>query len=103
MDQLEVCRSLEGEIVVSGALAAESFQQFETAVSKPDAERTTRVDLSACTFLDSSGVTALLRLNSQLADTGEQLALVNPSRPCRRVIEICGLLDVFAIVESDDR
>lgn len=101
MDQLEVRRTLSGEVAVSGALAAESFHQFESAVSKPNEQRTTCVDLSACTFLDSSGVTALLRLNSRLAEDGDRLALVNPSRPCRRVIEICGLLDVFAIVERN--
>jgi anti-sigma B factor antagonist len=57
------------------------------------------VDLSGVTFFDSSAVSALLWANRQAPDYGAELVVVNPSRPCRSVIEILGL-DQFLKIEG---
>jgi anti-sigma B factor antagonist len=57
------------------------------------------VDLSAVTFLDSSGVNALIEAHRKFEDTDVTLVLVNPSPPCRRVFEITGIAQIFEIVD----
>jgi anti-anti-sigma factor len=50
------------------------------------------LDLGGVTFLDSSGVRALIRLRQR---HGERLRLGELSAPVRRVLEIAGLLRPF--------
>ena len=50
------------------------------------------LDLGGVTFLDSSGVRALIRLRQR---HGERLRLGELSAPVRRVLEITGLLQPF--------
>lgn len=56
------------------------------------------LDLSATTFLDSSGLRAILTLHRRMEndDRGE-LALGNPSDPVLRLLEITGLTEHFTI------
>jgi anti-sigma B factor antagonist len=49
------------------------------------------VDLSGCTFLDSSALRALVRAQRRGAEKGGRLVLVAPSQPARRVIEMATL------------
>ncbi len=57
------------------------------------------VDLSAVTFLDSSGLNALVAARRSLEDTDTSLVLLSPSPICRRVFEITGIDDVFEVVD----
>lgn len=61
------------------------------------------VDLSGVTFLDSSGLGALLRAQRELGERGIGLRVVTPAdSPVRRVFEITQLVDPLAVVESLD-
>ena len=51
------------------------------------------VDLSAVSFLDSSGIAALINARSQLDAAGGNLTLRNPKGLIRRALEIIGLAD----------
>jgi anti-sigma B factor antagonist len=53
------------------------------------------VDLAGVTFLDASGVRALLMSQTAAAEVGCRLTLIKPSRMARRVLEIVGLLETF--------
>ncbi|MBJ7455518.1 MAG: STAS domain-containing protein [Thermoleophilia bacterium] len=56
------------------------------------------VDLSEVTLIDSSGLSALLSLANRCARSGPvPFGLVCPRRRLRRVFEITGLRDAFAI------
>lgn len=55
------------------------------------------VDASNLSFLDSSGVAALIRLSQKTAETGGSLTVTSPSRIVRRVLGAVGLLDHFGI------
>jgi len=58
------------------------------------------VDLTDLTFLDSSGVGALVAQRQRLAEHGSRLRLFGLQAPVRRTLEILGLADEFT---GDDR
>jgi anti-anti-sigma factor len=55
------------------------------------------VDLTDVTFIDSSGLQVLLRARALLGREDRALALVCPHGPVRRVFELAGVSDVFAL------
>jgi anti-sigma B factor antagonist len=86
-------------LAVRGEVDLSSAGRFalELASLVADEGGTARVDLSAVTFIDSSGVRELLAANRQAEATGTQLLLANPSAACRRVLEISGVWSEFVI------
>jgi anti-sigma B factor antagonist len=58
------------------------------------------VDLTDVSFLDSSGLHALLRARAVLAREDRPLALLIPPGPARRVLDLAGTLDTFAAYSS---
>ena len=55
------------------------------------------LDLSGVTFLDSSGLHALLRARAFLAREDRPLVLVCPPGPARRVLDLASVLDTFVV------
>jgi len=55
------------------------------------------LDLSGVTFLDSSGLHALLRARAYLAREDRSLVLVCPNGPARRVLDLASVLDTFVV------
>jgi anti-sigma B factor antagonist len=53
------------------------------------------IDLSACTFLDCSGIRVLVAAHSTAQASGHQMWARHPQHLVRRVLELTGLLDVF--------
>jgi anti-anti-sigma factor len=53
------------------------------------------VDLAAVTFIDSSGLAALVHGFKQAAKDGASLIVVDPQPMVRRILEITGLLRVL--------
>ncbi|MGW0390412.1 STAS domain-containing protein [Streptomyces sp. NPDC003042] len=58
------------------------------------------VDLSGLTFCDSSGLNALLRARIVAEDRGRTLRLAAPTRQFRRLLEVTGTENLFAIDET---
>ena len=58
------------------------------------------LDLSSLTFLDSSGINAIVKCRKALAESGRSLTLRRPTPTVMRVIEICGLTELLA---NEDR
>jgi anti-sigma B factor antagonist len=58
---------------------------------------TVRIDLSEVTFMDSTGLTALLAIQRRADDKGRRLILERPSPRVRKVLDITGLAGTFAI------
>ncbi|MTE17783.1 anti-sigma factor antagonist [Streptomyces sp. TRM43335] len=56
---------------------------------------TVLLDLSGVSFLDSTGVTRLLRAHRDVRAVGGRLALIAPSRPVRRMLSITGVDQVL--------
>lgn len=55
------------------------------------------IDLSGVTFMDSSGLSALLRMNKAAAATGKRAVLVKLSSITARLLQVSGLDEVFAV------
>jgi anti-sigma B factor antagonist len=53
------------------------------------------VDLGAVTFIDSSGLGALVRAHHLAADSGRELRLAAVPAPVSRVLELSGLRGLF--------
>jgi anti-sigma B factor antagonist len=55
------------------------------------------VDLGGITFLDSSGIRALLLCRADAEQVGCRMVVTNPSRPALEVLEIASLLEHFNV------
>ena len=55
------------------------------------------VDLGSVTFLDSSGVAALLDVRRTADERGIVLGLENVTRQCRRTIDVTGLTEILGL------
>ena len=58
------------------------------------------IDLSGLDFIESSGLQVLLRARGLLGRKDRALAVVCPHGPVRRVFELSGLSDMFALYDS---
>jgi anti-sigma B factor antagonist len=62
-----------------------------------DGEGAVVIDLSGVTFLDSSGLRALVEVRSVLDDQSVRLTVANPSECVRRLLEITGTAAMFGL------
>lgn len=84
---------------VEGELDAYSAPGLEDLGANLLAEGTTEIvlDLAGTTFLDSSGLRAILTLHRRIENVRGELSLGNPSEPVLRLLEITGLNEHFVI------
>ena len=61
------------------------------------------VDLCELEFLDSSGVTVLLRARAVLGRDERALLVICPPGPVRRIFEVAGIADLLALLDSRDQ
>jgi anti-sigma B factor antagonist len=85
---------LIGELDISGI---DALAQAIAAAGDGAAPLT--LDMSALTFMDSSGLRELLRAAREPQE--QMIRLLAPSPSVRRVLEIAGVLSAFEIVEPD--
>ena len=92
-------------IVVVGELDIRTAPGFSRALERLDAseERPVVLDLCDVSFVDSSGLRALVAGQQTLASAGRPLHLACSSAPVRRTLERSGLADRFSIFESRDQ
>jgi anti-sigma B factor antagonist len=93
-----------GEVLLaSGALDLQSrddlLEAGRTLLNGPIP--TLVLDLAGITFIDSSGIGALVTLSSDAADSGIGFVLRNPSPRVTRILEITGLLSAWTIERND--
>jgi anti-anti-sigma factor len=78
-----------------GEVDAEIVAAYERD-SSPVTERPTAVDLTGVTFLSSSAVSFLIRRTQPVRDRGKLPAIRGISAPARRVLEMVGVIGLFA-------
>jgi anti-anti-sigma factor len=81
---------------VDGDLDIATAPLFSTLVAPHTCADDLLVDLSACGFIDSSGITALLRCRQQL-DANATMRLTGAEASIVRTLQICGLLTVLGV------
>ncbi|UDY35701.1 STAS domain-containing protein [Dermatobacter hominis] len=86
-----------GTLVVTGDLDAYTVGELESEMQRLGVDADVRIDLSGVTFMDSSGIRAVVRLDNALREQGHELVLVAPSAPVLRLFELTSLVDRFRI------
>lgn len=96
------------EVAVSGevdlATADELLEQVQPVIARCDR---VALDLSGVSFIDSSGLAALMKLRNVATGRGAEFSLMNLTATTQRLLQITGLLDAFDIAspagpEADD-
>jgi anti-sigma B factor antagonist len=80
--ELDMSAAFRFELEIEHALEARGVHRLE-------------LDLAAVDFVDSTGLGALLSIAETTRRTGADLALVKPSEPVLRLLELTGTLVVF--------
>jgi anti-anti-sigma factor len=87
--------ALEGEFDLSAVPA------FEAVTGTVPADRHLAVDLRELGYIDSTGISSLLRLDARLREGGGKLECVLPPEgPVRRVFDLVRLGETIAVSES---
>jgi anti-sigma B factor antagonist len=89
----EVVVSLDGEMDTHTAPRLGEVLEPALAAGSP----TVVVDAAALRFLDSSGISELLRVRQRTVEHGGSFRVHSPSPAVRRVLEITGLLELFGV------
>ena len=84
---------------LEGEIDAETGILVQDAVARVDPARhqSIELDLSAVTFVDSSGIGALVQARRVADGAGVRIVLVDPSHPVVRVLALVGLEGFFAV------
>ena len=95
---------LEGDdriVAAQGELDLHTAPRLAEALT-PHVEAGTRViaDLTAVTFMDSSGVAVLVNALARARQTGAELVVVAPEPRVRRVLAITGLDGMLPVLDS---
>ena len=85
--------AVSGDLDISGV--DEFLDHAERLVDAGAAE--IEVDLGGVTFIDSSGLGAMVRLQRTATAAGRQLWLSNVPRPVTRILELTGLTGLFTV------
>jgi anti-sigma B factor antagonist len=91
-------------LVVSGEVDMAGSDELRTAgVTAIHAHdhQTLKIDLSRVTFLDSTGLGALIHLRNTTNEEPGALVLLDPSEPVLRLLALTRLNEVFALSEGD--
>ncbi len=89
-------------VSVRGELDLATGPEFERALGavREGGAESVIVDLSDCSFMDSTGLHLLTRAQRRQDDAGGQLAVVSANRSVLRLFQLSELDEVFAIYPS---
>jgi anti-anti-sigma factor len=83
-------------LAVSGELDIAGVEEFiARAAALLEDGRDVDLDLSGVTFIDSSGLGALVRVQKAAGSAGRRLRLSDVPRSVARILELTGLSDLF--------
>jgi anti-anti-sigma factor len=86
------------DVALIGELDMAATFKLEAEIERHLAGREVRrlvLDLAELTFVDSAGLGALLAIRDLTQDLGTEMALVNPSDPVRRILDLSGTAAVL--------
>jgi anti-sigma B factor antagonist len=87
-------------VVVSGELDLATAPRLSAAVAEHGDAELLVLDMTATTFIDSTGVRALLHADRRSLGSGSRLVIVAGDGAVRRVLELCGLDGRLTIVSD---
>lgn len=89
-------------LAVSGELDLAAASSFETELNRvlaTDAERIV-LDLASLEFIDSTGLSVLVRAQQRAHESGRELGLVNPGPQVERLLHLTGLTERLSLSEE---
>jgi anti-anti-sigma factor len=92
-------------LVTSGELDLASSDQLEEALAEATAEGTTHViiDLRDLQFIDSVGLSVLIRADQRVRETGGRFGLVRGGPQVQRLLELTGLASRVALADTPEQ
>ena len=87
---------------VEGEVDTDNCERLEHHLKEAGATSDLVIDLSNVTFIDSSGISTLLRANEYQRESGRTFAVSDASPAVRRVLEITGLVDILMPQRTQD-
>lgn len=91
-------------VVVSGELDLASGPELEQTLEQL-AEQPTEllvIDLRAVDFMDSTGLSIIVKAHQRFADAGRQLALVRGTPQVQRLLDLTGVAERLPLVDSPE-
>jgi anti-sigma B factor antagonist len=85
-------------IMVTGELDLATVPQLSAAVAEHDDAGLLVLDLTAVTFIDSTGVRVLIEADHSCAGSGSRLVVLAGDGPVRRLLGLCELDGRLALV-----
>ena len=106
-EQLEISPAPLGDvpgIALAGEVDIAVAKQVEAALDDGIRESAGAfvVDLCDVDFLDSTGVSLLMRARALLGREERVLVVICPPGPARRIFEVAGVLDLLTMFDSRD-
>ena len=95
--RLSVSTDSTGVHVLTGEIDAHTAPVFTARFDPLPATGVITLDMSGVTFMDSSGLRALVDLAGRAGAAGSSITVQAPSRSVAKIIEISGLTDVVDI------
>ena len=91
-------------VAVSGEVDLSVVPELELAIETAimESEGTFVLDLCELEFIDSTGLHVLMRVRGLLGREDRALAVICPHGPVRRVFELSGFSELFALYRSRD-
>ncbi|HHU33281.1 MAG: anti-sigma F factor antagonist [Zhaonellaceae bacterium] len=93
-------------VTVFGELDLVIAEQFKAVIEKELENlkiNTLILDLKEVTFIDSSGLGAILSRYKMLSEKHGRMALINPQPAVKRILELSGILRIINIYEDLNR
>lgn len=85
---------------VVGELDLSTVAAFDAELDRSSSAGRQVVVLAECTFIDSSALRSLVRAQRRITEAGGRFALVAPSQPARRTLEIAAIDRVVPVFET---
>jgi len=85
-------------VAASGELDLATAPELSAAVAQHNDARLLVLDVTAVTFIDSTGVRALIEADRSRAGAGLRVAVLAGEGPVRRMLDLCGLDGRLALV-----
>ena len=87
---------------VAGELDLSTIEAFDAEFDGSFSAGRQIVDLTDCTFVDSSALRAFVRTRRRISEAGGHFALIAPSQPARRTLEVAALDRFVPVFETLD-
>jgi anti-anti-sigma factor len=88
-------------LTLDGVLDSHTADTLDETLLRLGDDGDVDLDVSEVSFVDSSGLRAILAANGRLAAAGHELRLVAPREPVRRLLVITNLDAHLCIVDAD--